>query len=82
MNNFLFVYDWNGRDLKKIIVAILKSWIAIEVKKLNYGHKFILSDKLVEKSEIKLLFIQSEDEEKLMTFLSKNFPQIKRIYVK
>lgn len=78
----MFVYDGNNRDLRKIIVAVLKSWIATEIRKLNYGHKYIVIDKWVEKSETKILLIQSEDEKKLTDFLSKNFPQIERIYVK
>lgn len=81
MNSFLFAYDGTNRDLKRIIVALLRSWIATNIIKINYWHKYVLSDVSVKKSETKLILIQSEDEEKLIKFLSKNYPQIYRMYI-
>lgn len=81
MKSHLFIYDGNNRDLRKIIMILLKSWNAKEVRKLNYGHKYILKDKWVEKSETKILLIHTENQENLENFLSNNFPQIVKISI-
>lgn len=80
MDYLLFVYRWKSRDLRKIIVAILKSWVADNVKKINYVQNYLLKDwKNIEKNEEKILLIYTQDTEKLLDFLSKNFPQIEKI---
>ena len=82
MNYIAFVYKWNSRELKKIILAILKSWIADDVKKINYIQNYLLREgKNIEKNEAKILLVSAKNETKLIEFLSKNFPQIERIYV-
>jgi len=81
MNYIAFVYRWNSRELKKIILAILKSWMADNVKKINYVQNYILQEKGVNKVEEKILLIHSEKQDDLLNFLSKNFSQIERIYV-
>lgn len=40
---------------------------------------FQLKENVVEKSEIKYIIIYTDDEPKLLNFLSKNFPQVERI---
>lgn len=83
MNYIIFTYKWNSRELKKIITTILKSGISNNIKKFNYIHNYSLDNKNIEKSEEKIILIQSEDENKLTDFLSKNFPQkIERINLK
>ena len=82
MNYMVFVYRGKSRDLRKIIVSILKSGVAQNVKKINYVQDYSLKDKNnSEKEEEKILLISAESEIKLIEFLSKNFSQIKRIYV-
>lgn len=81
MKSLLFSYDGDFRELKKIIVAILKSWCAEKVIKLNYWHSFSLKEKNIQKNETKLLLINSDNEEKLLNFLSQNFSQLERIVV-
>lgn len=81
MNYIAFVYKWNSRELRKIILAILKSWMADNVKKLNYVQNYKLQEKGVNKVEEKILLIRSEKQDDLLNFLSKNFSQIERIYV-
>ena len=49
---------------------------------MNYVSRFMIKDNKVEKTEEKLVIISAENEEKLMDFLSKNFPQFERIYIK
>lgn len=82
MSSFVYVYQWKSRDLRRSIVALLKSWFAVEIKKMNYVSRFMIKDNRVEKTEEKLVIISAENEEKLMDFLSKNFPQFERIYIK
>ena len=80
MDYLAFVYAWSSRDLRKIIVILLKSWLVDGVKKINYVHSYLLKNgKNVEKNEEKILLINTQDENKLNEFLLKNFPQIKRI---
>lgn len=43
---------------------------------------FWLKENMVEKSEIKYMIIYTDDESKLLSFLSKNFPQVERIELK
>ena len=82
MSNLVYVYEWKSRDLRKNIVAILKSWFAVEIKKMNYVHNFVVKENKVEKTDVKLIIISTENEEKLVEFLSKNFLQFERIHLK
>jgi len=83
MSYFSFVYRWSSRDLRKVIMAILKSWLADNVKRINYAQNYILKDsKTIQKNEEKILLISANDEKKLNDFLSKNFSQIEKIDIK
>ena len=79
MNFLTFVYRWNSRDLKKIILSLIKSWIADNIKRINYIQNYSMDDESVKKDGEKLILINAKDYDKLMDFLSKNFPQIERI---
>ena len=81
MNYTIFTYKWNSRELRKIIVAILKSWTAKNIKRVNYVQNYSSKEKNIEKSEEKIILIYSENQDKLLEFLSKNFPQIEKINV-
>lgn len=81
MHYCVFMYEWNLRDLRKIIVVILKSWLAKEVNKINYVQNFGLLDKNIEKREVKILFINTDNEDKLLDFISKNFSQLRRMSI-
>lgn len=80
MNYLVFVYKWKSRDLRKIIVSMLKSWMVDDIKKINYVQNYVLKDwKNIEKNEEKLLLVYTQNEEKLLDFLSKNFSKIEKI---
>ena len=81
MNYITFVYKWNSRELRKIILAILKSWMADNIKRLNYVQSYSSQEKWVKKIEEKLLLIHTENMDNLQKFLSKNFPQIEKIAI-
>ena len=81
MNYITFVYKWNSRELRKIILAILKSWMADNIKRLNYVQSYSSQEKWVRKVEEKLLLIHTENMDNLQKFLSKNFPQIEKIAI-
>jgi len=82
MECLVFVYKWKSRDLRRIIVSILKSWVADNVKKINYVQSYLLKEwKNIEKNEEKILLIYSQDKNKLLDFLTKNFPQIEKINI-
>jgi hypothetical protein len=59
--------------LRKIIVAILKSGLANNVKKFNYVQNYSIKDNKIEKAEEKIILMQSDNQDKLIDFLSKNF---------
>lgn len=82
MKCLLYSYDGNSRELKRIIISLLKSWCVLKVHKFNYVQSFWLKKNVVEKSEIKYMIIYTDDESKLLSFLSKNFPQVERIEIK
>ena len=82
MESLSFIYKWKSRDLRRIIVSILKSWVADNVKKVNYVQNYSLKEwKNIEKNEEKILLIYSQDKNKLLDFLTKNFPQIEKINI-
>ena len=79
MGYLLFIYKWKSRDLRKIIVSILKSWVADNVKKINYVQDYSFENGKIEKKEEKVLLICTQNQNKLLDFLSKNFSQIEKI---
>ena len=82
MHYLIFSYKWSPRDLKKIIVAILKSWFADNIKKINYSHNYLLTDNKIEKKEEKLVLIHTNNQDGLLDFLIKKFPQMEKIEIK
>jgi len=81
MNYITYFYPWNSRELKKIVVVLLKSWLVNNIKKINYVHNYDMNENKIIKWEWQLIILSSKDEKKLTDFLSKNFPQIERIYL-
>ena len=79
MNYLTFWYKWSSRELKKIITAILKSWLADNIKRINYVQNYSINDKKVEKSEEKIILIHTDNYDKLTDFLSKNFSGIEEL---
>lgn len=78
MNYMMFVYRWTARELRKIILATLKSWVAGEIKRFNYVQSYSFRENNIEKIEEKILLIHAKEEDKLLNFLS-NFQQIEKI---
>ena len=76
MSCLLFSYTGSSRELRKIIISLLKSGCASRVQKINYVQDFWIKENAIEKSEIKYVIIYTDDESKLLNFLSKNFPQM------
>ena len=74
-----YIYRGKSRELRKFITAILKSWIAEKIKKINYVQDYSLENQKITKTEEKILLIYTQDENRSLDFLSKNFPQIEKI---
>jgi hypothetical protein len=69
--------------LRKIIVAILKSGLANNVKRFNYVQNYSIKDNKIEKAEEKIILMQSDNQDKLIDFLSKNFSnKVEKIILK
>lgn len=81
MNYLSFIYKGSPRELKKIILIILKSWKADNIKRINYTQDYSLDEKKINKIEEKILLIHTRNENNLLDFLSKNFPQIEKINI-
>lgn len=81
MNYLLFVYRGTSRDLKRVILAILRSWFADDVKKFNYVNDFSLVDKRINKKEEKIVLISTQNEIKLIDFVNKKIPQLEKIKI-
>jgi len=81
MNYLLFVYRGTSRDLKRVIISVLRSWFANDVKKLNYVNGFSLVDKKINKKEEKIVLISTQNEINLIDFVHKNFPQLEEIKI-
>jgi len=81
MNHLSFVYKGTPRELKKIILLILKSWTVDNIKRINYIQDYSFNEKKIKKVEEKILLIHTKNENKLLNFLSENFPQIERINI-
>lgn len=79
MDCLWFVYKWISRDLRKIILSIFKAWVAVDIKKINYVQNYSFNLGKIEKSWENILLIYTQDKEKLLDFLSKNFPQIEKL---
>lgn len=67
-----FQNDW--RKLRQLITWLLKSGLASEIIRLNYVQSYTLweNKKEINKSDLKLLKIISDDEGKVVAFLEKN----------
>lgn len=79
MDYSIYLYRWNSRDLRKIIVSMLRSWVANDVQKFNYVKRYKLNGKDIEKEDVKLILVWTDKQENLDTFLLNNFPQIEKI---
>jgi uncharacterized protein involved in tolerance to divalent cations len=71
----LLVFPNDGRKLRKLILGLLKAKLATEIKRLNYVQSYRLVNANIEKKEEKLIFIQTEQKEKVLAFLQKSFPE-------
>lgn len=69
----------DGRKLRNVIMAILKSWLTTQVKRLNYVKSYTIADKKMLRQDEKLLRldIPDWDENKLKNILEKTFPEYK-----
>lgn len=82
MDYLTYKYVWKSRDFRKVVLALLKSWLVDEIQKMNYIHNYTLKNGKIDKWDIQLFMIHSIDQQKVDDFLSRNFPQIERICLK
>ncbi|MDR2541784.1 MAG: hypothetical protein LBD11_08880 [Candidatus Peribacteria bacterium] len=71
----LISFPNDGRKLKKLITGVLKAKLALEIKRMNYLQSYTLVENTVEKKEEKLLWIKTDQVEKVSAFLQKSFPE-------
>lgn len=70
-------YPNDGRKLQRLIIGILKQWLAISINRLNYAKTYTLVEGKVVREEQKVVLIKTTDDkkEKLLSFLKKQHPQ-------
>lgn len=71
----LISFPNDGRKLRKLITGVLKAKLATEIKRMNYIQSYTLGEKSIEKKEEKLLWLQTDQPEKVSAFLQKSFPE-------
>ncbi len=76
----IFPNDW--RKLRRLITGLLKSWLTTEVIRMNYLQSYALlsgaetrKNDQIKKSDLKLLYLVTEQAEKVESFLEKGFPE-------
>ena len=68
---------YDGRKIRQLITMLLKSWVASEIKRLNYVQSYTLNDKTIKKQEEKMLLILWADSTKIQSILAKQVPESK-----
>ncbi|GHW02946.1 hypothetical protein AGMMS50249_7320 [candidate division SR1 bacterium] len=73
----LITFPNDGRKLKKLIMGLLKSHLATSIIRLNYAQSYTLfsDQKKIEKSDLKLIKIETDKSDQVQAFLTKNFPE-------
>lgn len=66
-----YFFEWSGRDLNKLLKAILHQNLAEEVIRENYLAKYTKNEKKIDKIQVKKLYFKGAWE-KLENFLAKN----------
>lgn len=69
-------YPNNSRQLKHLIIAILKQWLAKCINRINYAKSYYLWEWELKREEEKILIIKTTEDkkEKLEAFIKKNHP--------
>lgn len=72
------IFPNDGRKLKNLIQALLRSKIVSRVERVNYAKSYFMLDWLLKKEESKLLIIRlpEANKDKLIAFLKKQYPEI------
>lgn len=65
----------NGRQLQRLIVALLRQWVATSIQRINYVKNYTLIDWKLSRTEQKIVFIRTTDDkqERLLQFLQKQW---------
>jgi len=72
----MMTYPNDGRKLQRLIIAILKQWLAKCVNRINYVKSYYLREGKLKRDEEKLLLIKTtqDKKEKLIAFIKKQHP--------
>ncbi|OIN92008.1 hypothetical protein AUJ42_01070, partial [Candidatus Collierbacteria bacterium CG1_02_44_10] len=72
----LMTYPNDGRNLQRLIAAILKQGLAKCINRVNYMKSYYLREGKIKREEEKLLLIKTTDDkkERLIAFIKKQHP--------
>ncbi len=70
---WLLKYTGTGRTLQRVIIAILKQWLATEINRVNYAKNYKLVEGKLSRTEQKIVLFTTTEEKKakLEAFLEK-----------
>jgi len=79
----IFSWPYEGKKLRPIIMALLKSNTATEIKKLNYVSSYALVDWKLSKKQEKLIVVilEEKNREKAIFMIKKTFPNIEKYII-
>lgn len=72
----LMTYPNDGRKLQRLIIALLKQWLAKCINRVNYVKSYYLREGKLKREEEKIVLIKTTDDkkEKLIEFIKKQHP--------
>lgn len=72
----MMTYPNDGRKLQRLIIAILKQWLAKRINRLNYVKSYYIREGKLKRDEEKILLIKTTEDkkEKLIAFIKKQHP--------
>ena len=57
------------RELRKVIVSLLKSKVVTKVLKWNYVQEYSLKENKIQKNQKKILFVETDQKEKCLEII-------------
>ena len=67
------------RELRKVIVSLLKSKVVTKVLKWNYVQEYSLKENKIQKNQKKILFVETDQKEKCLEMIKKQIEEVEEL---
>ena len=67
------------RELRKVIVSLLKSKVVTKVLKWNYVQEYSLKENKIQKNQKKILFVETDQKEKCLEIIKKQIEEVEEL---